>query len=104
MEIHTESDVLLVRQRATQFAVRLGFENRDLAKIGAAVSEIACNALQHAGGGKVEFRIGEKASHKMFLICSRDEGPGIDGLTGLLSPSAKGRAMLAGTGVTRWIQ
>ena len=45
------------REQARQIAGLLGFTLMDQTRIATAVSEIARNAFQYAGGGKVEFLI-----------------------------------------------
>ena len=57
MEIRLEHDVVLARQRARQIAGLLGFDAQDQTRIATAVSEVARNAFQYAGGGKVDFSI-----------------------------------------------
>ena len=51
--IHFEQDIVVARARIRRAAGLLGFDPSDQARMGAAVSEIARNALQHAGGGRV---------------------------------------------------
>ena len=81
MEIRLEHDVVLVRQRARQIAGLLGFDSQDQTRIATAVSEIARNAFQYAGGGKVEFMVEEPPA---FLIRVADHGPGIADLQAIL--------------------
>ena len=57
MDIRYEHDVVLARQRARQVAVALKFDAQDQTRIATAVSEIARNAFQYAGGGLAEFRL-----------------------------------------------
>ena len=57
MEIRHEHDVVLVRQRARQIAAALKFDSQDQTRIATALSEVARNAFQYAGGGLVEFQI-----------------------------------------------
>ncbi|MEW6379614.1 MAG: response regulator [bacterium] len=76
MEIHSERDVVLVRQRAGQIAGALGFRDLDQTHISAAASEIARNALIHGGGGKAAYLI-EGRAPQMFLMRISDQGPGI---------------------------
>jgi signal transduction histidine kinase/DNA-binding response OmpR family regulator len=76
MEISLEHDVVLARQRARQIAGLLAFDAQDQTRIATAVSEIARNAFQYAGGGKVEFAI-EKHPSASLSICIEDQGPGI---------------------------
>src|SRR5437763_11589556 len=76
MEILYEHDVVLVRQRARQIAAALKFDSQDQTRIATALSELARNAFQYAGGGFVEFRI-EKSPVPALLISVIDKGPGI---------------------------
>jgi signal transduction histidine kinase/CheY-like chemotaxis protein len=83
VEISLEQDVVLARQRARQLAALLGFEVQDQTRVATAVSEIARNAYQYAGGGKVEFLVDDQASGT-FLIRISDRGPGIKELNAIL--------------------
>jgi signal transduction histidine kinase/CheY-like chemotaxis protein len=75
--IKYEHDVVAARQRARQIAELVGFDDQDQSRIATAVSEIARNAFNYAGGGKVEFLVeGEKAPQAL-LVEIKDEGPGI---------------------------
>jgi signal transduction histidine kinase/CheY-like chemotaxis protein len=56
-ELRFEQDLVQVRQRARQIAALLGFETQDQTRIATAVSEIARNAFEYGGGGKVEFAV-----------------------------------------------
>jgi anti-sigma regulatory factor (Ser/Thr protein kinase) len=51
LELRTEADIVLARQRARQIAALLGFAQLDQARIATATSEIARNAIQYGGGG-----------------------------------------------------
>lgn len=84
LEIRYEQDVVLTRQRSRQLAELIGFEAQDQTRIATSVSEIARNAFQYAGGGKVEFRF-EGRSPQMLLISIRDQGKGIPALEAVLS-------------------
>jgi anti-sigma regulatory factor (Ser/Thr protein kinase) len=84
---------VLARQRARQIAGLLGFESQDQTRIATAVSEMARNALNYAGGGKVEFLVEgpttpttqtSTATPQMFLIRISDEGAGIANLPAIL--------------------
>jgi signal transduction histidine kinase/CheY-like chemotaxis protein len=76
MEIRYEHDVVLARQRARQIAAALKFDAQDQTRIATALSEIARNAFQYAGGGLVEFRI-EKTPPAALQISVSDKGRGI---------------------------
>lgn len=83
VEIRYEQDVVLSRQRSRQIAERLGFDGRDQAWVATAVSEIARNAFQYAGGGRVEFRL-EDNLPQQFVMTIRDQGSGIANLQDVL--------------------
>ena len=76
MDIRYEHDVVLARQRARHVAAALKFDPQDQTRIATAVSEIARNAFQYAGGGIVEFRI-EKEPDPALQISVIDKGRGI---------------------------
>ena len=71
-----ERDVVLARQRARQLGAELGLDGQDQTRFATAVSEIARNAYEYAGGGRVEFRI-ERESPAMLVAHIADQGPGI---------------------------
>jgi two-component sensor histidine kinase len=85
--IRSEQDVLLTRQRARQIAELLGFEAQDQTRISTAVSEIARNAVQYAGGGKVEFQLTLGADQSLLMVV-KDSGPGISDIDYLLHMKA----------------
>ena len=75
-----ETDFLLARQRAKQIATMLGFELQDQTRIATAVSEIARNAWEYAGGGQVEYFLDPGATVEelpRLRITISDKGPGI---------------------------
>lgn len=89
--------MLLTRQRARQIAELLGFEAQDQTRISTAVSEIARNAVQYAGGGRVEFQLTLGSDQSLQMIV-KDSGPGIADVEALLHaksalPAAKGRTL-----------
>ena len=88
VEVRYEQDVVMTRQRARQIAQALGFDSQDRTRIATAVSEIARNAFQYAGGGKVEFRV-EGELPQSLLICIRDQGSGIANLKTILDGQYK---------------
>lgn len=80
IDVRYEHDVVLSRQRARQVAAALKFDSQDQTRIATAVSEIARNAFQYAGGGTVEFSY-EKSPEQALLISIADHGRGIPNLT-----------------------
>jgi signal transduction histidine kinase/CheY-like chemotaxis protein len=88
-----ETDIVLVRKRTRRLAELLGFDRQDQTRITTAVSELARNAFEYAGGGRAEFRITDEAPSGALEISISDKGPGIADLDGVLSgsrPSEKG--------------
>src|SRR5512138_3320706 len=81
-EIRTEPDVVLARQRARQIAALLGFDGLEQTRLATAVSEVARNAVQYAGGGRVAFELTRHPP--ALLVRVSDRGPGIANLQDLL--------------------
>src|ERR1700682_223347 len=82
--IRSEHDTVAARQRARQIARLLGFEPQDQTRISTAVSEIARNAFNYAGGGLVEYLIEGNVAPQLFLVKVTDSGPGIRDLNSIL--------------------
>jgi signal transduction histidine kinase len=76
-DISVEDDVVLVRQRARQITAALGFDAQEQTRVATALSEIARNALQHAGRGTVRFELAEETSAADLVLTVTDSGPGI---------------------------
>jgi signal transduction histidine kinase/ActR/RegA family two-component response regulator len=99
VEIRFEQDVVLARQRARQIASQLGFDQQEQTRIATAISEIARNALNYAGGGKAEFCLAGR-SPQVFLMRISDSGPGIADLAAILegryqSPTGLGLGLIS---------
>ena len=77
MQIRSDHDILLVRQRVKQAAEKLGFGEQDRAQIAAAVAEIVRNAVTYAGGGRVTFQVEGRAPRRRLTIEVQDQGPGL---------------------------
>jgi len=84
LAIGSERDTVAARQRARQIARLLGFEGQDQTRISTAVSEIARNAFNYAGGGRVEYSIEGRTSPQLLLIKIHDTGPGVRDLENIL--------------------
>ena len=98
LEVRLEPDVVLARQRARQIAGLVGFGPLDQTRIATAVSEIARNAFQYAGGGRVEFQVNPGPTPGL-LIRVHERGPGIKDLQAILdgrydSPTGLGVGIL----------
>jgi signal transduction histidine kinase/ActR/RegA family two-component response regulator len=99
LPINREEDVVAARQQARELAKALGFEQRDQARIAAAVSEIARNALAHASAGRVGFALDDDKEGQCLAVEVRDEGPGIADLDAVLDaapgPDGVGMGLIA---------
>src|SRR6202042_2759958 len=96
LAIGCERDTVAARQRARQISRLLGFEAQDQTRISTAVSEIARNAFNYAGGGRVEYSIEGRTSPQLFIVQIRDSGPGVRDLANILEgryKSATGMGM-----------
>jgi signal transduction histidine kinase/CheY-like chemotaxis protein len=82
--IRYEHDVVLARQRARQIAGLLGFNSDDQTRMATALSEVARNAFQYAGTGKIEFVVEGKTAPQLFRIKVSDSGAGIANLQEVL--------------------
>jgi serine/threonine-protein kinase RsbT len=77
MSIQSSQDVVFVRQKIRQFAVKLGFSLVDQTKIVTAASELARNTLDHGGGGTVTLEALTDGMRKGLELVFEDSGPGI---------------------------
>src|SRR5215475_8002730 len=84
-----ETDIVLARKRTRRLAELVGFEGQDQTRITTAVSEIARNALEYAGGGRIEFRLVSNSLPQRLEITVTDQGPGIAQLEGVLDGSVR---------------
>ena len=94
-DVTFDEDLVLVRRRAQQIAALARLSDRDQVRFVTALSEIARNALQHAGGGKVEFRILDRDHTQMVQAITRDRGRGIAGGDAILNKLAGRRTGMA---------
>jgi signal transduction histidine kinase/DNA-binding response OmpR family regulator len=93
MALEREPDIVLIRKRARRLAELLGFDRQDQTRITTAVSELARNAFEYAGGGRAEFRVSDEGRSRALEIIISDQGPGIADVDAVLSgnqPSEKG--------------
>ena len=90
--LRVEADVVGARQRARQLASLAGFGSQDQVRIATAVSEIARNAFQYGGGGRVEFALALHTRPQALWIAVIDHGEGIRDPDAVLS----GRHVSAG--------
>ena len=85
MAIRDEQDVVLARQQARHIAALVGFDTQDQTRVATAVSEIARNAFEYAGGGTIDFSIEGTTRPQVLAVRIADRGGGIDDLEDILS-------------------
>jgi len=95
VKIRTQPDVVVARQRARQLATLLGFSLSDQAALATAVSEIARNALQHAGEGVVAFEASPNTNPPFLWVEVTDNGPGIPDVPAVLGGAGSGSGLIA---------
>jgi signal transduction histidine kinase/CheY-like chemotaxis protein len=99
VSIRSEHDTVAARQRSRHIARLLGFDVQDQTRISTAVSEIARNAYNYAGGGRVEYLLEGRTAPQLFIIKVIDSGPGIRNLDSILegryqSPTGMGLGLI----------
>ena len=83
--IAQETDIVLVRQRTRKLAGLIGFDTQDQTRITTAVSEIARNALDYGGGGRIEYWLDGNTVPQRFEIVVQDQGRGVSDIEAILS-------------------
>ena len=83
VDLAREHDVVLARQRARQLATEFKLDAQDQTRFATAVSELARNAHQYAGGGRVDFWI-DHGPPATLVARVNDRGPGIARLADVL--------------------
>lgn len=75
--IHSDEDVVRVRQLVRTVAVAVKLSLVDQTKVVTAASELARNTLVHGGGGSVEVSTVDNGLRRGVRIVFADSGPGI---------------------------
>lgn len=101
LELAQDRDIVVARQRARQVSALLGFDSQDQVRIATAVSELARNAMRHAGGGTIEFTLNQsqaraplQAANPLLQVVISDRGPGITNLEEATAESPSGEVKL----------
>ncbi|PVX84866.1 sensor histidine kinase [Paraburkholderia unamae] len=84
IRLDTAQDVVVARRRARELAAGLGFSPLDQTRIASAVSEIARNAFEYAGGGEATFALEGEGPRQALGVEVRDRGPGVRDLAAVL--------------------
>jgi serine/threonine-protein kinase RsbT len=75
--IHSDADIIMVRQQARMLAKELGFSTSDLTLIATAISELARNIVEYAQQGEISLSQVKQGENRGLVIVARDGGPGI---------------------------
>lgn len=75
--IKVYSDIVYARQVGRQMAYELGFGSADQTRLATAISELASNAMRHAGGGVCVVTDRSDQRVKKVQVVVEDHGPGI---------------------------
>jgi serine/threonine-protein kinase RsbT len=75
--VHSDEDVVRIRQVTRRWAVDLGFSLVDQTKIVTAASELARNTLVHGGGGTAQIEALLEGPRRGLRLTFEDKGPGI---------------------------
>ena len=84
IQVRYEPDIVTARQKTRRLAELLHFDSQDQARLATAVSELARNVFQYAGGGTIEYFFSETEPQTFFIRVS-DSGPGISDLDSIFS-------------------
>ena len=83
IQLRRGEDVVLARRRTRQIAEQLGLDPQEQVRLATAVSEVARNAVQYAGGGWAEFELAT-GGETLLVVRVADRGPGIPHLDAVL--------------------
>ena len=75
--ITSAADIVSARQEGRSLASRLGFSSSDLTVIATAISEVARNILEYAGGGEIRLSLCQEGGRQGVCVVAYDKGPGI---------------------------
>lgn len=78
LSIHSQEDVVRVRQATRESTIAQGFSLVDQTKLVTAASELARNTLEHGGGGEVEIAAVSNPPRRGVRLVFSDQGPGIE--------------------------
>jgi serine/threonine-protein kinase RsbT len=77
VEINSDQDIVIARQKGRILAGELGFSAGDATLIATAISELARNIVSYAGRGEIKLKGIHGSSRIGILVIASDDGPGI---------------------------
>jgi len=84
--LRSSDDVVVLRQRVREVAVRLSLSLLDQTKVVTAASELGRNAVNYAGGGEATIAGCDQGGRKGVVITFVDHGPGIPNIDEAMRP------------------
>lgn len=78
--LRQETDIIVARKFAKDLAASLGFGLLEQVQLATAVSELARNAIQYAGGGELALNAMIDGNRSGLELICEDHGPGITDL------------------------
>lgn len=97
-----EADIITSRQAGRDIARQLGMGTADQTRVATAISELARNAWQYAGGGVCRVEGERENGHVVLRVEVADEGPGIADVDQAMQDGfSTGRGLGAGLPGTR---
>jgi len=77
VEINSDQDIVVARQKGRVLAGELGFSSGDATLIATAISELARNIVSYARRGEIKLKGMHGSSRVGILVIAADDGPGI---------------------------
>ena len=77
VEINSDQDIVVARQKGRGLAGELGFSSGDATLIATAISELARNIVSYARKGEIKLKGIHGSSRIGILVVATDDGPGI---------------------------
>ena len=77
VEINSDQDIVVARQKGRVLAGELGFSSGDATLIATAISELARNIVSYARTGEIRLKGIHGSSRVGILVVAEDDGPGI---------------------------
>lgn len=77
LQVYKEQDVILLRNRVKEQAVRIKMGLVNQTKLITAASELVRNMLRYGGGGEVTLEVVNRGRDNGIRLIFKDQGPGI---------------------------
>ncbi|MBS7564434.1 anti-sigma regulatory factor [Mucilaginibacter sp. Bleaf8] len=77
LKVYKEQDVILLRNRVKEHAVRIKMGLVNQTKLITAASELVRNMLRYGGGGEVTVEVVSRGRDNGIRLIFKDQGPGI---------------------------